>query len=472
MALSFTKDWYTSQRMTISSEESHSNSTITSWATLENGKPLNSSQGKYCWLGITQKLSTAFHPQTDGDSERVNQKIEQYLRIYGNFQQDNWAALLPIIEFAHNARPYHSTHQSPFEIWYGFQPTFQPPMRLQTRVQSVEERTKYLEQVRKEVTAALLLAAQEMRKSGTTIPSHEFQKDDLVLLEATNLQVTHPKAKLAPRRYGPFKVLWASPTNCKLELPPRMKVHPVFHNSLLKPYTETMAHGPNFELPTPEIVEGEEGHYEIERILTSRPTRNRKSTQYLVKWKGYPDSENSWIPEKELSHAKELLAKFRATKIHSITGVMGPKEGILSRAKLATSQNPRNSDRATNLAPEQRYSQVVQIRKPTRGPEKQARDRGNMSHDSSRDPHASLIARDLSRAHIRSHDPTRFRRVSHPLINTWQTVGTNQRINERMGIPLTKRNPQRDSPLALKRIEPVRSNAQYCAAAIGTPPYS
>ena len=173
-----------------------------------------------------------------------------------------------------------------------------------------------------------------MRKSGTTIPSHEFQKNDLVLLEATNLQVTHPKAKLVPRRYGPFKVLWASPTNCKLELPPRMKVHPVFHNSLLKPYMETMAHGPNFELPTPEIVEGEEGHYEIERILTSRPTRNQKSTQYLVKWKGYPDSENSWIPEKELSHTKELLAKFRTTRIHSIAGAMGPKEGILSQAKL------------------------------------------------------------------------------------------------------------------------------------------
>ncbi len=215
-------------------------------------------------LGIKQKLSIAFHPQTDGESERVNQEIEQYLRIYGNFQQDNWATLLPIIEFTHNARPHRSTHKSPFEIWYGFQPTFQPPLRLQTRLQSVEERTKYLDQVRKEVTAALLLAAQEMQKSGTTIPSHEFHKDDLVLLEATNLQITHPKAKLAPRRYGPFKVLWASPTNCKLELPPRMKVHPVFHNSLLKPYTETMAHGPNFELPTPEIVEGEEGHYEIE----------------------------------------------------------------------------------------------------------------------------------------------------------------------------------------------------------------
>jgi transposase InsO family protein len=83
-------------------------------------------------LGIKQKLSTAFHPQTDGESEWVNQELEQYLHICGNFQQDNWAMLLSIIEFAHNARPHQSTHKSPFEIWYGFQPTFKPPLYLQT----------------------------------------------------------------------------------------------------------------------------------------------------------------------------------------------------------------------------------------------------------------------------------------------------------------------------------------------------
>ena len=98
-------------------------------------------------LGIKQKLSTAHHPQTDGESERVNQEIEQYLRICGNFQQDDWAQLLPIIEFAHNARPHRSTHMSPFEIWYGFNPTFKPPPYLQTRIQSVDERVQYLEQI-------------------------------------------------------------------------------------------------------------------------------------------------------------------------------------------------------------------------------------------------------------------------------------------------------------------------------------
>ena len=175
-------------------------------------------------------MSTAFHPQTDRESERVNQVIEQYLRICGNFQQDNWTTLLPIIEFAHNARPHRSTHRSPFEVWYGFQPTFKPPLQLQTRLQSMDDRIQYLEQIRKEVTAALMIAAKEMRSGGPKELSYTFHKDDLVLLEATNLQTTHPKAKLTPQRYGPFKVIWASPMNCKLQLPETMRVHPVFHN--------------------------------------------------------------------------------------------------------------------------------------------------------------------------------------------------------------------------------------------------
>jgi hypothetical protein len=159
-----------------------------------------------------------------------------------------------------------------------------------------------------------------MRNGGPKKPSHTFHKDDQVLLEATNLQTTHPKAKLAPRRYSPFKVIWASTTNCKLELLPQMRIHPVFHNSLLKPYTETPAHGPNFARPSLEIIGQEEGHYEIKKILQERPTRNRKSMQYLVKWKGYPDSENSWLPAKELTHAQELLNAFR-TKHASKEGI-------------------------------------------------------------------------------------------------------------------------------------------------------
>jgi hypothetical protein len=96
-------------------------------------------------------------------------------------------------------RPHRSTQKSPFEVWYGFNPTFKPPLLLQTRLQSVDECIQYLEQIYKEVTTALHLAAKEMKSEGPKKPSHVFYKDNQVLLEATNLQTTHPKAKLAPQ---------------------------------------------------------------------------------------------------------------------------------------------------------------------------------------------------------------------------------------------------------------------------------
>jgi hypothetical protein len=78
-------------------------------------------------LGVKASLSTAFHPQTDGETERVNQEIEQFFRVFCNFQQNNWVDLLPFAEFAHNVRAHSATGQSPFQVWYGFQPEFIPP---------------------------------------------------------------------------------------------------------------------------------------------------------------------------------------------------------------------------------------------------------------------------------------------------------------------------------------------------------
>ena len=174
-----------------------------------------------------------------------------------------------------------------------------------------------------------------MRNGGPPRVSYTFYKDNLVLLEATNLQTTHPKAKLFLQCYGPFKVIWALPTNCKLALPLQMRIYPGFHNSLLKLYIEISAHGPNFTQPPPEIVGGEEGHYKIEKILQLCLTRNRRSTEYLVYWKEYTNADRTWVPTKELSHAKELVQEFLSRQkpkegIQALQAQWKPKEGILS----------------------------------------------------------------------------------------------------------------------------------------------
>jgi transposase InsO family protein len=116
-------------------------------------------------LGIQSTMSTAFHPQTDGETEHVNQELEQYLWVFCNFQQDNWVDLIPFMEFAHNARHHSATGRSPFEVWYGFNPEFVPPVNFTSKIPTVEEHLQSLDQVWSEVSTALKVAAEVMKRS-------------------------------------------------------------------------------------------------------------------------------------------------------------------------------------------------------------------------------------------------------------------------------------------------------------------
>ena len=287
-------------------------------------------------LGVKSTMSTAFHPQTDSETERINQELEQYLQVFRNFQQDNWAELIPFMEFAHNARQHSATGRSPFEIWYGFQPEFLPPVNFTNKIPAVEERLRTLDQIHTEVTAALRVAAEVMKHSRNTHATYKPKPRNLVWLEGTNVHTTHPKAKLAPRRHGPFKVISTWGVNCRLQLPKSWKrFHPVFHNSLISPHNETPAQGPNFTRPPPEIVQGEDDHYEVESVLQSRLTPNKKGVQYLIKWKGYPCSENSWLPVSQMKSTSTLVQQFRSknpraprpTSVRLLTAQQPHKEG-------------------------------------------------------------------------------------------------------------------------------------------------
>ena len=92
-------------------------------------------------LGIKLSLSTAYHPQTDGQTERINQEVEQYLRHFVNEYQNDWASLLPTVEFALNNRINASTRKSPFELVYGFSPWVGLEPRKGSRIEKVEEFT-------------------------------------------------------------------------------------------------------------------------------------------------------------------------------------------------------------------------------------------------------------------------------------------------------------------------------------------
>jgi Chromo (CHRromatin Organisation MOdifier) domain len=117
---------------------------------------------------------------------------------------------------------------------------------------------------------------------------------DQVWLEGVNLKMTHPKSKLNTKWYGPFHVTKEiSPVVFQLALPSQWHIHDMFHASLLTPYKETEEHGENFAQPPLELIEGEE-EYEVEQIMNSRHTGHGKKLQYLLWWKGYSCTHNSW----------------------------------------------------------------------------------------------------------------------------------------------------------------------------------
>ena len=154
-----------------------------------------------------------------------------------------------------------------------------------------------------------MIKVQKKWTKGKT-PEQRYKQGNQVWLEGRNLRIDRPSTKLAPKRHEPFKIKKVlSPITYQLELLAQWKIHDVFHADLLTPYHETQLHGANFIRPPPDLIDGEE-EYEIEEILQSRKFGRGRKVQYLVKWKGYPDSENQWVDWNDL-HAEEALADFK-----------------------------------------------------------------------------------------------------------------------------------------------------------------
>ena len=261
-------------------------------------------------LQIKQNISTAYHPQTDGQSERTNQFLETYLCFYCEEKQDDWHKWLPFAEFAHNQWPNATTQKTPFELIMGYTPKLEWNL-LPSQVPAVEKRLGELEEVRQEAFRNILKAQSvlRMKKKGSK-RFKPYQEGDQVWIEGTNLKTLYPTAKLGPKRYGPFKILkQMSPVVYWVEIPKHWKIHNVFHANLITPYKETELHGPNFTRPPPDLVDGEE-EYEVEKIIDMKQMGRRRKTYYLVKWKGYPTSDNSWEPWENI-HADELIKEFQ-----------------------------------------------------------------------------------------------------------------------------------------------------------------
>lgn len=260
-------------------------------------------------LSIRSHLSTAFHPQTDGQTERVNAILEQYLRGYISYQQDDWFDFLALAEFAYNNSISATTKVTPFFANYGYNPRFEILRKdLKNSLPSVLEINNFrqklekLEQhLRQEIKLAQQIYSEYANNNRISPPILDIGSS--VWLLRKNIRTTRPSDKLDYKRLGPFKIKKKISTHAyRLDLPKTMKVHPVFHVSMLEPVASDPLPNQKKVTPPPIIVDGEL-EFHVEEILDARVSRNSTQPQYLVKWTG--ESQLTWEP---LDHVKDLEA--------------------------------------------------------------------------------------------------------------------------------------------------------------------
>ncbi|MCO5600609.1 hypothetical protein L7F22_054724 [Adiantum nelumboides] len=240
-------------------------------------------------LGTNLLFSSAYHRQTDGQTERVNQILEEILRHYIQIRLASWEEYLLLVKFAYNNAPHSVTGMTPFQAAYGH--TLVPTnFVLQHKVALAYQLVQEMQDILVQVRDKLVHVQQKYQKQANKHRRHaEFNEGDLVLLYVASDRYKTMKSvfpKLRPRFYGPFKIIKKnSVVSYKLQLPPSWgKLHPTFHISWLKQYIQG-------DLPVPELssyvpkIEDEHVFLVLEMILDVRQkgTRRKLTTEFLVK---------------------------------------------------------------------------------------------------------------------------------------------------------------------------------------------
>lgn len=280
-------------------------------------------------LDIRQAFSTSFHPQTDGQTERMNRCLEDVLRHYVSPYHDDWDQHLYLAEFAINSSKNASIGMSPFFALYGRHPETPLTIQVKDRLQKITPRAdEFLQNYCDRVDHAhtCLLRAQERMKRQADKSRRDvtFTIGQDVLLSTRNLKFKASGCpKFAPKFVGPFKIIKLVGkrletsddidvvTAVKLQLPPDMRIHPVFHVSLIKEYIPGTT-----PKPIQPLAFDHDGAplWEVDSILAHRsslPSKRKGKGQpkakheYLVRWKNFGPEHDTWEPE---SHVKHLNA--------------------------------------------------------------------------------------------------------------------------------------------------------------------
>jgi hypothetical protein len=274
-------------------------------------------------LGTQLTMSTAFHPQTDGQTERANRTLEEMLRSYVSFQQKDWDEHLVAAELAFNASKHASTGFTPFYLNGGREVSVPLDLALEeARTTRQPDAAARIQQLHRDLEAAKehLLKAQQRQAHHADKHRREvcFKVGDEVLLSTAHLKMIgggDRTAKFTYKYIGPFKIKRVVNNNAyELDLPPQMQIHPVLNVSRLKAYHDGRVAFPlrtrADTRPPPALTSSDGDDYEVESILAKRGKGAR--TEYLVRWRGWPIWEATWERRRNLDGAAEALDTFEA----------------------------------------------------------------------------------------------------------------------------------------------------------------
>lgn len=248
---------------------------------------------------IDRLLSTAYHPQTDGATERVNSVMEAYIRAYTAYEQDDWVRLLPLAELAINGRTNSSTGTSPFFLSHGYNLSpFEPSRPIQdlaqgsprSPIQKGEAIVRTIKEGLDWAHASLAWAQQEMEHQAnrSRAPAPEYRTGDYVWLKLKNIKTDRPSKKLDWKnaKYQVQEVIGSHAV--RLNTP--QGIHPVFHVDLIRPAGEDpLPSQRTDDAQPPAILIDDEEEWKIDKIIAEHRTKRGRGTQlrYEVKWTGY-----------------------------------------------------------------------------------------------------------------------------------------------------------------------------------------
>lgn len=237
-------------------------------------------------LGVTVSVTSAYHPQANSQTERMNQEIGCDLRTYCLDNQNDWVRFLPWVEYGQNSLRNSSTNLTPFQCVLGFQPALYPWNPTTSNIQAVDSWFKRSEQVWEQAHQQLLSSKERYRKQadrtrGKTPLLKTGERVWLSTRDIRNLQGNH---KLNARYIGPYKIIkQVNSLTYKLLLPRHLRIHPTFHVSWLKRFVP----GPLDEVETiqqpPEpLVIQEQPAYIVHKILKSHRQRRGDSVSHRL----------------------------------------------------------------------------------------------------------------------------------------------------------------------------------------------